>query len=282
MQLKQLIALAYAVSAGALAIGLTATYMRSVQEEARTFYGSQVRKADVEPVEMSTVVALARSLPYGHELRRADFKEISWPAGAVPAGAFRRIGDFFAAHDRPIVRFELAEGEIMLPTKVSPKDGSSALSLLLPKGKRAVTIKVNEVRGVGGFIQPQDRVDVLMTEKASTTDKTPERRTSVLLQDVLVLAIGQSVSSKDYKPTVANSVTVAVDLRDAQKLALAMTVGHLSLALRNPLQPGGAAQREVSLNDLRPGPKHAAPAARTIRVYRSAKASDYSLAGQTK
>lgn len=277
MQFKQLIALAYAVSAGALALGMSATYMRSVHEDARLFYGAQVRTEPAKPVAMSTVVTLAKSLPYGHKLRRADFKEIPWPTAAVPPGAFRSIGDLFAAHDTPIARVALSEGEVMLPAKINPNDARSALSLLLPEGMRAMTIKVNEVRGVGGLVQPRDRVDILLTEKASATDKAAPRSTSVLLQDVLVMAIGQNTSTRNYKPTVANSVTVAVDLKDAQKLALAITVGHLSLALRNPLQPGKSALPEISLQDLRAVKEHKAPAASKIRVYRSAKGSDYTI-----
>ncbi len=283
MKFKQLIAFAYAVSAGAFALGLTATYMRSVHQEARDYVGAQVRSAPAgSSVAMSTVVTLAKSLPYGHKLRRGDFKEIPWPSSAIPPGSFRSIGELFAAHDSPIARFELSEGEVMLPAKFNPKNGQSALSLLLPEGMRAVTIKVNEVRGVGGFIQPKDRVDILMTEKNAATAKASPRRTSVLLQDILVMAIGQNVSTQNYKPTVTNSVTVAVNLQDAQKLALAITVGHLSLALRNPLQAGKLASSEVSLQDLRPDLNRKAPAAPNIRVYRSAKASDYSIPKSAK
>ena len=282
MKFKQLIALAYAVSAGALALGLTATYMRTFHQEAQEYYGAKLRAAHVKPVAMSTVVAIAKPLPYGHKLRRGDFKEIPWPAAAIPPGAFRSIGDLFAAHDTPIAKIALSEGELMLPAKLNPTDNRSALSLLLPEGMRAVTIKVNEVRGVGGFIQPKDRVDILMTEKSSAVDKGAPRRTSVLLQDILVMAIGQNVNAKNYKPTVANSVTVAVNLKDAQKLALAITVGHLSLALRNPLQAGNAPLREVSLSDLRPDAGHMPPAKPKIRVYRSGKPSDYSLSKSAK
>ncbi len=283
MKFKQLIAFAYAISAGAFALGLTATYMRSVHQEARDYIGSQVRSTHVEPsVAMSTVVTLAKSLPYGHKLRRGDFKEIPFPTDAIPPGAFRNISDLFAAHDSPMAKFELSKGEVMLSAKINQTDDRSALSLLLSEGMRAVTIKVNEVRGVGGFIQPKDRVEILMTEKKSATDQDSPRRTSVLLQDVLVMAIGQNVSTQNYKPTVANSVTVAVNLKDAQKLALAMTVGHLSLALRNPFQPGISTPSAISLQDLRSAPKRKAPAAPKIRVYRSAKASDYSIPKSAK
>lgn len=282
MQFKQLIALAYAVSAGALALGLSATYMRSVHQEANAFYGAKVRAVKPKPVAMSTVVTLAKTLPYGHKLRRDDFKEIAWPANAVPPDAFRSVHDLFAVYDDPTAKFELAEGEIMLPGKINPKDNRSALSLMLPEGMRAVTLKINEVRGVGGFIQPKDRVDILLTEKKRPDDKAAARRTSVLLQDILVLAIGQTVSAKDYKPTITNSVTVAANLHDAQKLALAITVGHLSLALRNPLHTEKSAGREISMHDLVSAAGRKAPAAPKIRVYRSAKASDYSVAKAAK
>ena len=147
---------------------------------------------------------------------------------------------------------------------------------------RAVTIKVNEVRGVGGFIQPKDRVDILMTEKKLQTAKASPRRTSVLLQDILVMAIGQNVNTQNYKPTVANSVTVAVNLQDAQKLALAITVGHLSLALRNPLQAGTSAPAKSHCRICGPARSARLPAAPKIRVYRSAKASDYSIPNSAK
>lgn len=284
MHLKQLIALAYAISAGALALGLTAAYMRTFEQEAQFYYSNKMRanKVETEPKALPLVVTLATTLPYGHKLTESDLKEVPWQADAVPPGSYRSIREFLAAHKEPVAKIALSEGEVLLPAKLVSESDRSILSLLLADDMRAVTIKVNEVRGVGGFIQPRDRVDILMTEKSTATEKGKQQHTSVLLQNVLILAIGQNVSAQNYKPTVANSVTVAVGLEDAQKLALAITIGHLSLALRNPLQVNKKRLKEVSLTDLRPGTVQAPPSTPKIRVYRSAKPSDYPIDESSK
>lgn len=279
MQMKQLIAITYAISAASLAIGLMTIYTQSVRDELHEQYATSpapTPKPEAKPVAMSTIVTAVRQLPYGHRLKAEDLQVSSLPTEVVPANAFKTIDTIFAAGKKPILKVGLEKGELLFPSKINAADGRSALSLLLPVGKRAVTIKVNEVRGVGGFIQPRDHVDILLTEKRTADHKAP-RASRVLLQNVLIMAIGQDITPKGSQPKVTNSVTVAVDLKDAQKLALAVTVGHLSLALRNPVQDAQSAPKSVSLDDLQPNKVRSKPPGFGIQVFRSAKASTYQI-----
>ncbi len=229
----------------------------------------------VEKIPMTTVVTLAKAVPFGHKFTPDDFKHVEWPKHAAPAGAYRQIKDVFAKSDTVFAKADLSEGEVLMAKRVSDGQGT-ALSMLLPPDKRAVTIKVNEIRGVGGFIQPKDHVDILLTEKAAKGEET-NRAVRVLLENIMVLAIGQDVHVSTNKAKVANSVTVAVSLHEAQRLALAVTVGELSLALRNPNQVAGSGNREISLSDLQAGRIAPKPKSSEIEVFRSTKATSYAI-----
>lgn len=282
MQLKQLIALTYAISAASLALGLTATYINSMKSELHDQYRSRLAKPKQEAPATVTVVTAARPLSFGTRLTRSDFVERHVPAASAPLNVYHTIDSIFSGGQVQILQTKLGEGELVVPGKILQTDQRPALAMLLPEGLRAVTIRVNEVRGVGGFVKPQDRVDVLLTDNAKE-EGTDQRTTRVLLQNVLVLAIGQEIKSDDNEAKVRNSVTMAVNLRDAQKLALAVTVGELSLALRNPRHPIKKEPQSISLSDLQPSSPNTNTVASKIQVFRAAKATVYtlSLSGST-
>jgi Flp pilus assembly protein CpaB len=252
MRFKQLIALTYAITAAGLAIGLTSDYTRSLQEE----YGKHLKAQktvvpEVPQIQMSSVVTVLRPLTFGHKLSAADFKVTSWPADAVPDGALRTLDEVFGSEGDKYAKVDMAPGEVVMPTKISASGNGSALSLMLPPGMRAVTIQINEVRGVGGFVQPKDKVDIILTETKEEKDKPKAVSSRVILQNILILAMGQDVRRQTgEQPKIARSATVAVSLEDAQKLSLATTIGQISLALRNPQQETVAGMKELSLQDL--------------------------------
>lgn len=254
MTFKQLILLTYALTAGALAIGLTSNYTKALQMEyVQARMSLAAPRVVVEQAPTVPVVTVARTVPVGHTLAPDDLVVQHWPKDAAPKGGFASVSQFFAAHTGPVTRSELFEGEPLLVRKIKQAGDGSTLALLLPPDRRAVTIQVNEVRGVGGFVQPKDRVDIILTENPETTvnNRQPRRSARVLLENIPILAVGQQYRASLDQPKVTNSVTVAVTLDEAQKLALATTIGSLSLALRNPGQEVVERPIGISLEDLR-------------------------------
>jgi pilus assembly protein CpaB len=141
---------------------------------------------------------------------------------------------------------------------------------------RAVTIRVNDVEGVGGFVLPGDRVDVSLTRQGDRTAST----TDVVLQSVKVLAIDQTADERADKPAIARSVTLEVDVNSAQKLALASSGGTLSLMLRRAGEAGSEQARRVTMGDLLgTSAPAAAPESKfaTIGVRRGSKRDDVSV-----
>jgi pilus assembly protein CpaB len=128
---------------------------------------------------------------------------------------------------------DFQRGEPIVESKLVPKDKSSGLlSLKVPAGMRAFTVKVNEVVGVGGFIVPDSRVDVVVTTAVSP-QRQQEQVSKTFLQNILVLAAGQVVEQKDNKPVTVNTVTLAVTPDESEKLALASNDGKIQLVMRN-------------------------------------------------
>jgi pilus assembly protein CpaB len=139
--------------------------------------------------------------------------------------------------------------EPILATKLAGEGLGPSIAYLLPDGMRAAAVRVNDVSGVAGFIQPNDSVDVLVTRTLPGVDA--RQVTDVLIQNAKVIAIDQNAQTADGKPVVARTATLEVVPTDAQKLALGQQVGTLSLVLRKPGLEQDSTVRTVSLNDLR-------------------------------
>lgn len=245
MQFKRLIIFAYAITAAGLAAGFASTYARTVE----AYYLSTYKAPAVEKAPAIMIVTATKALKAGHKLSRDEFELVPWPAGALPLGAYRDLDKIFAGEQAPHLKADLVAGEVVLQNKIDTAAVGSPLAMMLPPGMRAVTIQVNEVLGVGGFVRPNDAVDILLTELPADA---AARASRVILQNVKVLAMGQDISASRTTAIVANSATVAVTLEGAQKLALATTMGKISLALRNPQQKSDDRERAVSTKDLRP------------------------------
>ena len=205
-------------------------------------------EATLSPTE--TLVVAATPLRFGDTLQADNLRLIPWPMGRVPTGAFSSKEEILGQGKRQVVT-ALETNEPILGWKITGPGQRASLSAVVEAGKRAVTIRVNDVLGVGGFVLPGDRVDILLTRRKRGEAAGEETAyTDILLQGVKVLAIDQSADDRSDDPRVAKSVTLEVDSKQAQKLALASTVGQLALALRNVA--AGQAERtdRVTIGDL--------------------------------
>lgn len=208
-----------ALTSGIVAAMLALRYLR---ERTTPLMAAEVKRANI--------VLSARSLPVGAVITERDLKVVSWPGDAVPSGYIRSVKD---AVGRGIIT-PVAENEPLLEAKVSTKDAGGGLPIIIRDGMRAVSVKVDEVIGVAGFVLPGTRVDVLLTLDAR--DNRAQATTKTLLQNVQTLATGQSVTrDKEGKAQTATVITLLVSPDDAELLALAAKEGRLQLALRNTL-----------------------------------------------
>src|SRR5499427_825083 len=176
-------------------------------------------------------VVVASDLDIGAEIQRDDVRVVDWPQGAVPANV---ISDPQEVIGRGII-VPMIQNEPFLPMKLSSKDGGGGLPPAIPPGLRAVSVKVNEVIGVAGYVLPGTRVDVVTT--LSPTQQPSDTMSKVILTNVQVLAAGTKIQrdTERNKPMPVNVVTLLVDPEEAERLTLASTEGKIQLALRNPL-----------------------------------------------
>ncbi|MDX8492671.1 Flp pilus assembly protein CpaB [Mesorhizobium sp. VK22B] len=198
--------------------------------------------APQEPkVEFKTIVVANAPLRYGMQLDRSQLTEIPWPQDSLPQGAFPTIDKLLAEGSR-VVLSPIEVNEPVLLTKLSGPNGRATLSNLLSPGMRAVTIRTDEIAGVGGFITPGDRVDVVLTRDAGEIQEVAKNAqgasgstvtSEIVVSDAKVLSVGQGADERKTEPQIANSVTLEVTNEGAQKVALARTVGTLSLSLRS-------------------------------------------------
>jgi pilus assembly protein CpaB len=242
----------------------------------------------------ATIVVAAKHLPFGTALTDDNIQEISWGADTLPTGAFSSK----QAVSKDGVRTTLAaveQGEPILSAKVTAPGQRASLSTMIDKDKRAITIRVDDVRGVAGFILPGDRVDVVMNRTESETKKN---YSDLLLQDVKVIAVDQISSEQKDHPTVAKAVTLEVTPQQAQKISLATDVGHLSLILRKAGDSNVVENQQVTESDLLAGntPARVAPASvpvnqaapagpptqATVWIIRNLKWQDYKVVRETR
>jgi pilus assembly protein CpaB len=180
------------------------------------------------PVNQTIVVA-AMPLPLGTRLDASKLKEIPWPGNEPMQGMFTKVGD---CANRALIT-PLAENEPILESKLASLQSGAGLPATIPEGMRGVSVAVNEVVGVAGFVGPGTMVDVLATGKvAGAQDKV----TKTILENVRVLAAGQKIEQdKDGKPQTVPVITLLVTPDDAAKLTMAATEGKIQLALRNTI-----------------------------------------------
>jgi pilus assembly protein CpaB len=228
--------LVLALSSGGLAAFLALRYLR---EQATPLMAAEPRKV--------SIVLAARSLPIGSVVTEQDVKVVSWPGNAVPGGYIGSIAD---AIGRGVIT-SVAENEPLLAAKVSTKDAGGGLPIIIRDGMRAMSVRVDEIIGVAGFVLPGTHVDVMLT--LDKGENRPQSITRTILQNVQVLAAGQQVQrDKEGKPQTVTAVTLLVTLEDAELLVLAGKEGRLQLALRNTLDTLSIATAGAKADQLAP------------------------------
>jgi pilus assembly protein CpaB len=177
------------------------------------------------------VVIAAADLSLGSELRKEDLQVANYPQGQTPDGAFMRVSDVVG---RGLIA-PIVKNEPVLKAKLASKEAGSGLPPVIPEGMRAVSVRVNEVIGVAGYVLPGTHVDVVAT--ASPTNQTTDTTSKVILANVQVITAGTRMEQDQdkNKPVQVTVVTLLVYPEQAERLALASTEGKIQLALRNPL-----------------------------------------------
>jgi pilus assembly protein CpaB len=176
------------------------------------------------------VVVAATDLPLGTELASDDLRVIEWPASAVPQQVFGDPNDVIG---RGLIA-PVFENEPILPVKLASIEEGAGLPPIIPPGLRAVSVRVNEVIGVAGYVVPGTRVDVVATVSPSPNQQ--DTTAKVILTNVQVLAAGTKIESDEgNKPMAVNVVTLLVNPEESERLTLAANEGKIQLALRNPL-----------------------------------------------
>ena len=235
-----IVMIGFAVLFGLLAVVMAQSWLNS-QADARL----RSLEASKQPLATQTIVVAGRPLRYGNELSAQALREIVWPQAELPDGAFAKINDVLKDGKR-IVLTAIEPNEPVLSVKITGAGQRATLSSLVQPGMKAVTIRVNDVDGVGGFVLPGDHVDVALTRQVDKDNAS----TQVVLQDVRVLAIDQSADQRTANPAVAKSATLEVDTVGAQKLGLAGSIGTLSLLLRKAGETSSEKPLRVTLKDL--------------------------------
>ena len=163
-------------------------------------------------VETSTLVVAARDLAFGETLNAEILREIPWPKSSIPDGAFAKISEL-TADGNHVVLNSISPNEPILKWKISGAGARASLSAIVGAGMRAVAVRINDVVGVGGFVLPGDRVDVLYTRGGGDGGSS----TDILIQNVRVLAVDQIADQKKSDPVVGKVATIEVTTLDAQR-----------------------------------------------------------------
>ena len=243
MRASTVVMIGFAVVFGLLAVFIAQIWLNNqANQRVRTI------ESGAKPLATQTIVVAKQPLRFGTELSASMLEEVAWPSKAMPAGAFTKISDILAP-GRRVVLAAIERNEPVLALKITGAGQRATLSALVKPGMKAVTIRVNDVEGVGGFVLPGDHVDVVLTRQIDKGQASSE----VVLQDTRVLAVDQSADERANKAAVAKSVTLEVGIVQAQKLWLASSVGSLSLLLRKAGETADVKTRKVTLKDLESG-----------------------------
>lgn len=251
----------------ALLLGVVAVYV------ANTYLSAKQNQAALDGTTKVAVAAVP--MDFGNVITPDKVRYVDYPNRSIPPGAFQNAAQLLPAGQQRFALMPIGVNEPILATKISGAGQGASIAALLPAGMRAATVRINDVSGVAGFVQPNNTVDVLITRQMNSGTSAGQTVTDVLLQNVRVLAIDQQSKNPDGTPKVARTATLQVTPLDAQKLALAQEAGTLSLVLRKPGEQDNPVVETVSAADLRynlyGGARYPAPA--TVGGFGSAVAA---------
>lgn len=240
---------AYIMMGAAIVAGLAAVVLGSQWIAEQSKFGG------------SKVVVLGVDLQLGSRITPEMVRVADWPAGSIPTGAFTDPKEL----DGRVVKTTLQKGEPVLESKLAPVGTKGGLSAVVTEGKRAMTVRVNDVVGVAGFALPGNYVDIMVSTQQENAKGTASDNTisKIVLERILVLAVAQEASRDETKPKVVNAVTLEVTPEQAEKLDVARSVGTLSLVLRNQIDQDNASTDGARKQDLL---NVAAPAPQAVKV----------------
>lgn len=203
----------------------------------------------------SKVVVAAKDVDLGTRLTPEMLTLVEWPRGSVPQGAIEDQAPLLKdplTQEPRVVKISVFKGEPILESKLAPVGTKGGLSAVIKEGKRAMTVRVNDVVGVAGFALPGNYVDILVNTDDERIKAEGKNRTisKIVLKNILVLAVAQEAGRDDTKPKVVSAVTLEVTPEQAENLDLARSVGTLSLVLRNqvdstPVDTEGATKQQM-------------------------------------
>ena len=249
MNRQTMIALGIAIVLGLFAVYIGNAYLNGQQQQAVAGGTTKVAVASVP-------------LAYGTELTADKIRFVDYPNSSIPPGAYNNAATLMPAGQKRFALLAMGVNEPILAAKISAPGQGASIASLLTDGMRAATVRIDDVSGVAGFVQPNDSVDVFITR--TLPGDAAQQVTDVLLQNVRVLAIDQEAKNADGTPKLARSATFEVSPIDAQKLALGQKTGQLSLVLRKPGEQNNPVVETVNMNDLRynmyGGARYPAPA----------------------
>jgi pilus assembly protein CpaB len=184
------------------------------------------------------IAVAAVDVEIGAKLAPEMVKLVAWPPSSVPPGSFSKSDELVGR----VVKSSLTRGEPLIEGKLAPQGTKGGLSAVVAEGKRAMTVRVNDVIGVAGFALPGNYVDIMVNTQNEGAKSNDKDRTisKIVLERILVLAVAQEANRDETKPKVVNAVTLEVAPEQAENLDLARSVGTLSLVLRNQVDPKAA------------------------------------------
>jgi pilus assembly protein CpaB len=242
----------------ALAVGLLVSY--TVYNRLRFFTGANAERG-------TQVVVAADDIQIGTKLEPHDIRLLTLPQSAAPPNAYVAASQVLG---RGAI-LPIGKGEFLLPGKLAALNAGSGLPSMIPPGMRAVSVRVNDVVSVAGFVQPGTRVDVLAT---GTRSNGNDRQTTTVLENVAVIAVGKNLD-RNASGDAQNApvITLLVSPDDAQKLSLVSQEGRIQLSLRNPLDTKKGGMEATRASSLYPGDAPVAAAPKPVARKTIAKAS---------
>lgn len=215
---RALVVLVAALAAGAVAVVLASRWLT---EQAGTVGGAKV-------------VVAAADIDLGTQLTPQLLQLVDWPKESVPKGAYSDMSQLLEKQGQParVLRISVVKGEPIVETRLAPPGATGGLASIIEKGKRAMTVSVNEIVGVAGFALPGNYVDILVSTQDDKAKEPSKQISKIVLEQVLVLAVAQEAKQGETKPRVVNAVTLEVTPEQAEKIDLARSVGSLTLVLR--------------------------------------------------
>jgi pilus assembly protein CpaB len=229
--------------------------------------GWVVEQATKEKSDIATVVAASMAIPFGTKVEERHLKTIEMPQGSVPPGSFGLEEDVIGK----VTTQQIVGGEILMKARFVDQGDGSTLAALVDKNMRAVTVRVDDVIGVAGFLLPGNRVDVVAARKEGRRAVT-----DTILRNIEVLAVDQTASANDNEPVIVRAVTLEVTPEQAETLVRGREEGSIQLTLRNPLdeeeiieQPEPPPVRKAVVRRAPPPPKPS-----TVTIIRGTNVSE--------